>query len=595
MNVNNYAGNRLKRFAKNNTARKWEGIVNNILNKSCVQPNPSKKDLIPLGCNLIPDNKDLYEHKFLTANLPTPGNKYMGVSNSKNILVGPPKSFTNSITPKFNKYSEDLYKTEYDKAMNLESNGVLINTNTGKMFETFKNALPPPTTFKQIPQYQLQEVNPMLLKNQGGLDNYRYQRRKKEICKDMPDINAGANVWGPQLYTKEMRKRIRSIVSRDIFNNKNGDYATKMSLNGERPAGYTGYVPNYRSIPKLLPTNQLHLNNWKPNPHYDQSNNKLIPKVSTRKVDLEPINPKVTGISGTTAGPIYGKQHRSNTMRGDKETDSNKFIDDYFDSSYVVVDTDLKPTQKDLMENKFPISNVQSQSNNLSHVVIDTDLKSTQKDLMEQKFPTSNAQIQSGDSHYVLIDTDLKPTQKDLMETNYSTSNAQTQFDDSSYVIIDTNLKQTQKDLMETPHAASNANLDESGNTLDFQGELNTTKRMYYNNIDKTQYSHMYTDEFGESLGPGQVFSKQCRGLQETNYKVPNKIPVDVGDTNNQWIPKYSRPTKRESGPNVPSADFNQSNLNIPRVMPEVRFPCIQLNEIDDDALTLKPDDLLEF
>jgi hypothetical protein len=160
-------------------------------------------------------------------------------------------------------YTSSLYETPYDTTQNLISTGILYNTYTGESYETFENQLPPPNTIKgQIPDYQLQQINPRLLHLNGGYNHHNPPPRKQELLSESfnpVDIKGGSNPWGSQLYTAQIRDEMQKMVSRDIYNNRDGDYAVEPSMNGDKPQGYIGLVPRNQYRPYIPPTQEINM------------------------------------------------------------------------------------------------------------------------------------------------------------------------------------------------------------------------------------------------------------------------------------------------------------------------------------------------
>lgn len=183
-------------------------------------------------------------------------NRYNGQKIKSNIYM---KNPTSRVEP----YTNSLYQTPGDVTKNLISTGIMRNTNTGETFETFENQMPPPNTKKgEIPQYQLKQISPRLLHLQGGWNHHNPRPRKKE--QDGSVFNpvserGGANPFGNQVYGPEIRKQMNLLVSRDLFNNRNGDQVAEPSLYGDKPAGYVGFVPRNRFRPYLPSTQELNL------------------------------------------------------------------------------------------------------------------------------------------------------------------------------------------------------------------------------------------------------------------------------------------------------------------------------------------------
>ena len=132
--------------------------------------------------------------------------------------------------------------------------GVRLNPYTGETYETFENHLPPPNTTKgQFQESQLKHINPRLLHLTGAHDP---TLRKREHDGDVFK-HGGANPWGMQMYGTEVRNQLQSLVVRDVYNCRDGDYAVEPSFHGDKPVGYTGLVPQNHFRPYVQPTQEL--------------------------------------------------------------------------------------------------------------------------------------------------------------------------------------------------------------------------------------------------------------------------------------------------------------------------------------------------
>jgi len=192
----------------------------------------------------------------ILAHLNVSRNRYTAEKSGGEIYIQP-------MNPHLSPYTKSLYQTPYDTTQNLISTGILHNSYTGEAYETFENQLPPPNTTKgQLCEFQLQHINPRLLHLSGGYNHHNPPPRKIELNSETfnpVDIKGGSNPWGSQLYSAQVRDDIETRVSRDIYNNRNGDYAVEPSMNGDKPQGYIGFVPRNQFRPYLPPTQELNL------------------------------------------------------------------------------------------------------------------------------------------------------------------------------------------------------------------------------------------------------------------------------------------------------------------------------------------------
>ena len=269
-------------------------------------PPPSGQQPMQLGCNITSSGEDQYLHRF------TYLNRFFNEQDGE-IHVQQPKGME---TKFYGQYTDQLFKTQADNSDNKVSTGVMVNPYTGEMFETFENAMPPPTKDKSLLAERFDVVNPKLVWAQGGINPHAPLPTKKEICKVLPGVDHGPNVWGDQLYADERRKRLTEIANRDIWNNRNGDYSTARGFAKEKPAGYTGLQPYYRPLPYLPPTQTLDNKGYVPVSSY------TLPEASSVKSQVFITKADLTNAPVVlNAGPIDG-----------------------VDSEYVVQDISLKPT-----------------------------------------------------------------------------------------------------------------------------------------------------------------------------------------------------------------------------------------------------------
>jgi hypothetical protein len=203
-----------------------------------------------------PGGQDTWAHRGVQAN------RYQLQQSNPNIVVpeqdGPER------------YSSTLYETPYDQTQNMISTGTMTNPYTGEMFETFENQLPPPNTTKgSILKSQLTQANPKLLHAQGGYNSHNPPPRKKEqpgYVFNPVNPRGGSNPFGDAVYAPQISQRVHQMVSRDIFNNRDGDYSVERGMIGERPKNKFGLVPRLRFMPYIGAANELSKGEYMPAP-----------------------------------------------------------------------------------------------------------------------------------------------------------------------------------------------------------------------------------------------------------------------------------------------------------------------------------------
>lgn len=408
-----------------------------------IQPPPEHSPIL-LGCNITSSGDDQYAHRFTSLN------RWFNEENGE-ILVGKPKGMDDKYV---GSYSDELFKTPIDQTENKVSTGVMVNPYTGEMFETFENALPPPNTNKFIPQDRFKIVNPKLVAAQGGINPHAPLPKKKEVCLDIPGVEHGPNIWGDQLYADERRKRMREIANRDVWMNRDGDYAQPLGFAKEKPAGFVGLNPQYRAIPHLPATQVLD------NKGYLPVTSQQFPEATSMKSEVFVRKPDLTTCSYQHGpGPIndvsseytVGQYTVRPTWRGQGDTY-------YTGSGYLPTheaaepqQLQNRPTLKEQMEQPFdPVNaNTIPVTGGQSYVVQQYENRPTLKEQMEESFDPTNAYQTSGGQGYVIQQYGNRPTLKEQMEQQFSAQTVNPTSGPQSYVIQQYNNRPTLKEQME--------------------------------------------------------------------------------------------------------------------------------------------------
>lgn len=430
-------------------------------------PPPMRHDPVQLGCNITSSGDDQYAHRF------TYLNRFFNEEDGE-IMIQQPKGMDNK---PYGQYNDQLFKTQADNSDNKVSTGVMVNPYTGEMFETFENAMPPPTTDKSLLPGRFEVVNPKLVWANGGIDPHAPLPKKKEICKSLPGVDGGPNVWGDQLYADERRTRMLEYANRDLWNNRNGDYSTVRGFAKEKPAGYTGYVPYYRPTPYLPPTQTLDNKDWVPVAHAQIPDGPAIKgEVFITKPDLTNV-PIVLG-----AGPAGGVESEyvvqnldvKPTWRGYADTNYNGPANFETQDFTGPSNTELRTTLKEQMETQFvvPVTDCAvQQAGGANYVVIDTTVRDTLKEQMETQFPANSADTvsqQTGGALYVMTNEANRSTLKEYMENTLpvgATSSEPLQGGGAGYVVGSRENRSTLKEYMENtlPVGATSAEPLQSG------------------------------------------------------------------------------------------------------------------------------------
>jgi hypothetical protein len=612
--------------------------------KTCQVAQP---DLVPLGCAIATaDGEDLAVNgrQLVDHYRPYPGYNTPPIGQNP-VMVTEPNRFKNAgdnrgLTPLFDHYDANKWKTPYDRTENLISTGIMVNPWTGTAFETFEKQLPPPTTSKYaMDKDQLKRTNPQLVWLNGGIDPNAPPPSKREVMEDIPGPDGGPNVWGTQLYSEQIGSRLKPIVEAQVWNNRNGIFSTEPSMGKEAPAGYVGLQPVLRSIPYLPPTQRttLDIKGWvgPVNDTFNLGNNPVEQNgiVETRKVDLNDggsvrygpaagfggqeaesivpvIDPKATW-RGTTSdwmsgaflanaqydgGHVVTDPTVRDTLKGLSE-ETLPIVQSNTDVSggHVLLDPTVRATLKGLNENQFPLVSASPLASLPSSLmgVIDPTVRDTLKGLNENQFPLVSATPLETQPSVLMgvIDPTVRDTLKGLSEENLPTSSLYSI--DSSYVLIDPTVRDTLKGLSEQNLATAPASEQDRGSWISFQGPLRIgAKREQYTTNNPQVSAHYSSSPSGPNVGPALTTTRQNRGRDELFWTEPSGIVAGTGDTMTRWIGLQTHDTKTEMGPAIPVANFTQENgVNMTMVRPfPIVFPnCQRPDDLDDEFLSIRP------
>ena len=355
-------------FTENGPHKEGDGSSAHNQNQN---QNQQPRQPILLGCNIVSSGEDQIAHRM------TYLNRWFDEDNGE-IMVQPPKTMQDKY---LGSYTDELFKTPIDNTENKISTGIMVNPYTGEILETFEDQMPPPNTDKAILADRFEMVNPKLLGMQGGLDKNAPLPTKKEICLKVPGADFGPNVWGDQLYEDERRRRMAEVVNRELWSNRNGDYASPLGFAKEKPAGYVGEQQMYRALPYLPPVNELDNHGYIPVTSYQGPETTSIKsEVSVRKPDL------TTCVYQQPAGPLNDNP-----------------------AEYVVSQYTNRPTWRGGNDTYY--AGVPFLPNQGTTAPQQTQNKSTLKEFMEQTFQpanTENATLASGSNGYVVTQTSNK-------------------------------------------------------------------------------------------------------------------------------------------------------------------------------------------
>lgn len=445
---------------------------NNAIN--CHKDPPSQNTM---GCWMIPDSQDRFQRRSIDTIDGVPGT---GTQSSEIRISEPPQQNQNSrsiggpsrsvMSPSWNQYKPELFSNSVLDSERRKSTGVIVNSYTGKMFETFEEDVPPPNVDKEIAKESLEKTNPFLIWRQGGRDPNRVAPNKKEVCQDLPRKDDGPNVWGDQLYADRRRSELQTRVMRDIWSHRDGDHSVE-SVDDRRSVGYVGYQPAYRPLPYLPATQKSTLDHkgYTPIP-MDQvpegsARDKIFPRVFIRNPDLTQC-PRTPAADPNNADWVEHQVLPELTVVGtNRETTGTQSIPGPIGGSpltetgpYVLLDKEARDTLKAQMEGSFAVSNAQGEDTGGYTMVDPSTLRDTLKPAtMEVSFAGRNVAGEAAQSGaYVVTDIELRDTQKSLAQKMYPTVNAESDMK-GPYVILDTDARDTLKVQMETMFASANS------------------------------------------------------------------------------------------------------------------------------------------
>ena len=213
---------------------------------------PNADGDVSLGCWLFSSDNDRFARKNLEQDT-MPGEAEPGdikvVPGNWLELAGSTASPGNysTVTP-------ELYNTETLASEQRIFTGIMMNSNTGQLYETYEDDVPPPNTDrKRLLPEQMSNQNPKVTALSGGWDPSMPTRHKVEVLEVEYGADAGRNPWGPQLYASAIRDLAEQKDVRQQFNNRNGFVPVEPAWD-RRAVGFVGHVSAYRGTPHMPPT-----------------------------------------------------------------------------------------------------------------------------------------------------------------------------------------------------------------------------------------------------------------------------------------------------------------------------------------------------
>ena len=314
-------------------------------------------ELKPMTCGVVAPGEQTLFDRFTTYNRGFAGDSFPGQGKPGDPVFVPVQMYAkgSAVTPMYGEYTPQLFEVPYANVQPRESIGINVNPYTGEVAEFFIDAMPPPNTDKSRLAGTYEKANPFLIwKNGGGEDPNMPRLQRTEIAQYMPGSDYGPNPWGDQLYADERRERMTNIVSRDVFNNRNGDYPCEAAFNKELPMGFWGYQNWIRWIPYMPPTQELDLDGWTsiadvPNGvPFANDVPSMLPEMTISKVSLTDIY-RTGGAELDIGDFVPSLNNRKPTKRADVDSSITPNVD-YEVGNYVILDYNPRATLKMAME-----------------------------------------------------------------------------------------------------------------------------------------------------------------------------------------------------------------------------------------------------
>jgi hypothetical protein len=212
---------------------------------------PNADGEVSLGCWLLSSDNDRFARKNLETDT-MPGEK-----EPRDIMVVPGNWMDLQNDPASQTYTNvtaDLYNQETLASEQRIFTGLMVNSNTGQMYETYEDDVPPPNTdrARHLPE-EFTMQNPKMTSLNGGWDPNLPARNKTEVLEVEYGPDAGRNIWGSGLYASKIRDITEQKDVRQQFNNRDGFVPIEPAWD-TRAVGFVGHVSAYRGTPYMPPT-----------------------------------------------------------------------------------------------------------------------------------------------------------------------------------------------------------------------------------------------------------------------------------------------------------------------------------------------------
>ena len=213
---------------------------------------PNADGDVSLGCWLFSSDNDRFARKNLEQDT------MPGEAEPSDIKVVPGNwlelAGSTASPGNYSTVTPELYNTETLASEQRIFTGIMMNSNTGQLYETYEDDVPPPNTDrKRLLPEQMSNQNPKVTALSGGWDPSMPTRHKVEVLEVEYGADAGRNPWGPQLYASAIRDLAEQKDVRQQFNNRNGFVPVEPAWD-RRAVGFVGHVSAYRGTPHMPPT-----------------------------------------------------------------------------------------------------------------------------------------------------------------------------------------------------------------------------------------------------------------------------------------------------------------------------------------------------
>lgn len=223
---------------------------------SCPVVESQSTPAIPLGCWLFSSDNDRFARKNLETDVLVGEKEPQEISTVQANWIDLQCNNGRSGGNFFTEVTQDLYNSEILQSEQRIFTGLMVNSNTGEIFETYEDDVPPPNTDKPrlLPE-QMSFQNPKVTALSGGYDPSMPPRQKVEVLENDNDYgpDAGRNIWGPQLYATAIRDLSEQKDVIQQFNNRDGMVPVEPAWD-RRAVGFVGHVSAYRGTPFMPPT-----------------------------------------------------------------------------------------------------------------------------------------------------------------------------------------------------------------------------------------------------------------------------------------------------------------------------------------------------